>query len=457
MPDGLANPFFNPFSDNISQEGVFDNTEATPTYRTLKKRSSYDSIIASSSSSSNKGHSVFTGSILHSRARTDVQAGIPSSSHHPLRGAGISNGATDSGVTRPHLSRVLTSQLIDFEEEQREEYDLGDIDAEAAEEKAVLVHKVAHYDSLAGVALKYGINISELRRANHLWASDSIHLRKELYIPLDKVSRPQVAHGPFKGVSPQASGSSPSTTVFSGAVLVDDSSPIDHPTGYIRKIPAKQLSFFPPSAKPPKTAQDGALSLGISDESKHNARIAGTNTPPTSLNAILNALPIAASTRDSIMARLSFESATSSYNDGEHELVDVRVARHARSMSHDGIVDDYNSTTKAQKAPHPRVLKKNHGRPVGSSDINLRNFSRQDVPTYPMTSPNTMFSSSDITSFPVPVRTVQMEPSPTMHLPSSVRLSKTLGGSNVDMRREKRRPLLIDVEFDSNGGNSPSD
>ena len=44
-------------------------------------------------------------------------------------------------------------------------------------------------DSIAGVALKYGISLADLRRANHLWASDSIHLRKVLYIPFHLSTR----------------------------------------------------------------------------------------------------------------------------------------------------------------------------------------------------------------------------------------------------------------------------
>ena len=42
------------------------------------------------------------------------------------------------------------------------------------------------------MALRYGISLAELRRVNHLWASDSIHLRKVLYIPLEKADPAQV-------------------------------------------------------------------------------------------------------------------------------------------------------------------------------------------------------------------------------------------------------------------------
>ncbi|KAF9257977.1 hypothetical protein L218DRAFT_1005587 [Marasmius fiardii PR-910] len=441
MPDGLVNPFLNPFTEEaLGLKGIFNNTESTSS--TLKRRSgSFDSSVASSSSS--RGLSIFTGLNPQPSTYTGAQSGSMSCSQHPLRSAAISNGFADTGVTRPHLKRVLTTRLIDLEG-QREDEDPDYAGLEKAEEKAVLVHKVAQNDSLAGVALKYGINISDLRRANHLWASDSIHLRKELYIPLDKVSRLQVTPA-SQPVPSQTSGTSTSAQVPNEELLVDDSLTSDQPLADIRKIPIKHLSFFPPSAKPSKTGRDGPLIPEILEESNQHSRL----TPSISLNTILNALPVAASTRDSIMARLSFDSTSSSYN--EHELDDVRIGRHARSMSHDGVIDDHSSTSKAQKSSQPRVLKKSRGKPK-TYDINLKSMSPQDVTAYPMTSPNTTSSSPDIT-FPVPVRTVQMEPSPTMHLPSSVR-SKTVG---ADSRREKRRPRLIDVDFDLNGNASPSD
>ncbi|RUS21656.1 hypothetical protein BC937DRAFT_91928 [Endogone sp. FLAS-F59071] len=68
-------------------------------------------------------------------------------------------------------------------------------------EKKVIVHKVQATDTLAGVALFYGIDvcipppllpyllvlgqISTLKKVNKLWSNDSIHMRSELFIPLD--------------------------------------------------------------------------------------------------------------------------------------------------------------------------------------------------------------------------------------------------------------------------------
>lgn len=43
--------------------------------------------------------------------------------------------------------------------------------------------QVGPNDSFAGVALRYGVSIAALRRANQLWPSDPIHLRTKLLIP----------------------------------------------------------------------------------------------------------------------------------------------------------------------------------------------------------------------------------------------------------------------------------
>lgn len=44
--------------------------------------------------------------------------------------------------------------------------------------------QVGPNDSFAGLALRYGVSIAAIRRANQLWPSDPIHLRIEILIPL---------------------------------------------------------------------------------------------------------------------------------------------------------------------------------------------------------------------------------------------------------------------------------
>ncbi|KAJ2965148.1 hypothetical protein NQZ79_g115 [Umbelopsis isabellina] len=47
-----------------------------------------------------------------------------------------------------------------------------------------ILHKVQKNDTLAGIGLFYGIALQKLKKANRLWTNDSIHSRRELYIPL---------------------------------------------------------------------------------------------------------------------------------------------------------------------------------------------------------------------------------------------------------------------------------
>lgn len=52
--------------------------------------------------------------------------------------------------------------------------------------KRVIIHQVTTTDTLAGIALNYGIQVSILKKSNKLWTNDSIHTRKYLYIPFEE-------------------------------------------------------------------------------------------------------------------------------------------------------------------------------------------------------------------------------------------------------------------------------
>lgn len=47
-------------------------------------------------------------------------------------------------------------------------------------------HIVTDTDTLQGIALKYGVTTEQIRRANKLWANDSLFLRESLLIPVMK-------------------------------------------------------------------------------------------------------------------------------------------------------------------------------------------------------------------------------------------------------------------------------
>ncbi|GFG28639.1 hypothetical protein Cfor_06572 [Coptotermes formosanus] len=52
-------------------------------------------------------------------------------------------------------------------------------------------HFVKHYvlegETMQGIALKYGVTMEQIRRVNHLWASDSLFLRESLMIPVARL------------------------------------------------------------------------------------------------------------------------------------------------------------------------------------------------------------------------------------------------------------------------------
>ncbi|KAF9121305.1 hypothetical protein BGW39_010639 [Mortierella sp. 14UC] len=54
--------------------------------------------------------------------------------------------------------------------------------------KRVIIHQITMTDTLAGIALNYGIQVSILKKSNKLWTNDSIHTRKYLYIPFEECS-----------------------------------------------------------------------------------------------------------------------------------------------------------------------------------------------------------------------------------------------------------------------------
>ncbi|GAA5897821.1 LysM peptidoglycan-binding domain-containing protein [Sporobolomyces salmoneus] len=62
-------------------------------------------------------------------------------------------------------------------------------------EREVVVHKVLKTDTIASVSLQYDITQQALRKANRLWATDPIHLRPTLLIPLDECNLPSSSFG----------------------------------------------------------------------------------------------------------------------------------------------------------------------------------------------------------------------------------------------------------------------
>jgi hypothetical protein len=259
--------------------------------------------------------------------------------------------------------------------------------------------------------------LAELRKANHLWSSDSIHLRKALYIPLDGSSY-------SNRVKPLIDLDEPTPT--SSSDLYHDKS---H-TSTIRRIPVSQLSFFPPPAKPsaPPNANSGDPSAYTPPlpSSKRSGSGSGSGSPAQhsrTLTSILTAFPIAASTRDTIIARLSFDSERSSMSEGQgHELDEVRTSSlTARPSLRSSSFHDEMGHRTSPSTTRPR--------------LSSPKFAPRSV-SPPTPVDRKSWTHTDATESHAPIRTVQLEPSPAMTVPTrSVRLKlrpRELGGLNVD-------------------------
>jgi len=323
---------------------------------------------------------------------------------HPLRSAGLATAFNVTGITRPHLTRMVTvGSLVGAPPIE------SDCNIETQlEGQEVLVHEVCLFppldsakitackvcpgDSLAGISLKYGITLANLRRANHLWASDSIHLRTVLYIPLDQASRIQ--------------------KIFVDANLApvslleqsfDPEPPNDHlrvqrsSLESIQRIPSSQLSFFPPSSH--KTTQPNAPS---SFQSTYESGSRHTRSSSYPSQSITSTLPIAASSRDTFISRLSFDSVSSSYSERESEYssedLELDDVKHIADKPGDADVDSEALLTPrtTHRTTHSRTPS------ASSSQVDIRHLSsspKSYIPPHPQ------------------IRTVQLEPSPIMRIP----------------------------------------
>ena len=256
--------------------------------------------------------------------------------------------------------------------------------------------------------MKYGIRMAELRRANHLWSSDSIHLRKVLYIPLEKAThyRPTIPR------SRSADGTRSPRASQSFEMQPMTAKP---PSPVLQRIPASQLSFFPPSSKPkaPKAIAEDLFDTSYIQNNPSRRTI----TPPKALSTILTSLPIAASTRDTIIARLSFDSNsnTSVSDDQELELDDVRPStiHYAPTRHHSRPSNPWMESEPTDTKHRERL-----GLPVRAPSGGISLAPMGDSHLEPPLKQKLSWVQSDEVAHQHPiVRTVQLEPSPSMRLP----------------------------------------
>ncbi|KAF8160695.1 hypothetical protein B0H34DRAFT_672838 [Crassisporium funariophilum] len=386
----------------------------------------------------------------HTRSVTAINIVPHSAGLHPLKSAlAAPNTAIfrDLGVTRPHLSRIVNEgTLVDAPTIGSDEVLNPAVPPD--EERDVIMHEVTSKDSLAGVSLKYGISLPNLRRANQLWTSDSIHLRKVLYIPVDQASRARefITEPKLISFTPDLQDEIVEYFDAESAISSPTSGESIHasPTNLailIHKVPTKQLSFFPPPNKISTSNSNGHPEANGAQMHPTTLQQKGspglqryTSSPANnSLTSILTALPIAASTRDEIITRLSFDSVSSSFSDRSransdeesgHELDEV--AKHMRFHKHKnlGRFEDVDETTMPTPKASQRPSQLPHRQPLevtSSSSLpktsHVRSLSSSSPPRF-------YVSQAHETS----IRTYQMEPSPGMQLPTF--RSNTVGRSS---------------------------
>ncbi|KAI0066026.1 hypothetical protein BV25DRAFT_1912831 [Artomyces pyxidatus] len=436
-PDGL---YLNPFSDNVDHKPFTSALEASASRHTVvpRRRRGSDGFHGDGSKYTSHSRSrtlddVSDGarhlrrssssrtaeSSAHSRSRTmddDADAA------HPLRrSSSAKSWRSYVGNTRPHLSRMLSSH-----DDPPVEDVLDDPESETGQ-KEVMIHEIDRHDSLAGVALKYGITITDLRRANQLWASDSIHLRKHLYIPVEKARHPRL------GLASSSQEHGLSTTGSSPAAIDSPVKPDHSPIYPVHKVPAIRLSYFPPSsttsfAEPSSSRQHRGITSSTpssfsdfpaSDYQPPPATMSRASTSSSLLRAgplssLFSVLPIAASTRDELMSRLSVESASTSTTgtaSDEEELEMNAVPTTPKSR---------------QKLTHPATVVSPHHLPTSI----LPHLKAKRKP-----------SGEQIALASNPIRTVQMQPAPLMQLPEHISRSssKTSVDANVAWRAAEFR------------------
>jgi hypothetical protein len=151
--------------------------------------------------------------------------------------------------------------------------------------------------------------MADLRKANQMWPSDSIHLRKSLNIPVGKASklRQLNADAPMEA---QRTGSSSSTASLEA--LPD-----------VRRIPASHLSFFPQGTpSDADTVVTDTRRPRISGQSNFGGSGLSSISPSPNSSSIFSTLPRAFPiAKDAIMSRLSLDSGgTPPKEEQEHEM-----------------------------------------------------------------------------------------------------------------------------------------
>ncbi|KAA1471804.1 hypothetical protein DENSPDRAFT_837887 [Dentipellis sp. KUC8613] len=413
--------------------------------------------------------------------------------HHPLSRRASSSSAKSAriqstGNTRPRLTRLLSSWSTDdaapsSPEAQRQSAETsrgsgrgsaGNGTPVKGEEKVVLVHDVAPKDSLAGVALKYGISLAELRRANQLWTSDSIHLRKVLYIPVEhaRLAKARLAlELAESNASHTQAVSQGQLNEVNGVVEVPQSGRevlLDHPNRpessgdlpfksyVVRRIPAERLSYFPspqsdshtshshlttshtqstsvtsplqstasdrlpdyfrgPGRPPPLQSHRRSQTLSSATGALHN--LSNLRSPVQALSSFFSGLPIIPNAADGLLSRLSIDSATVPATPKSHSTTPVAYPIPFSKQCHKGSPSPKRLSPSS--LPSFSLLSRTPSGGKGKGRLISMPGGKESPPEHiPMAGNG--------------IRTMQMQPALAMQLPAQITRSPSKGNATMD-------------------------
>lgn len=265
-------------------------------------------------------------------------------------------------------------------------------------------------DSLPGIALKYHVSLATLRNTNKLWANDTIHLRQVLYIPTQAIASSKtnsVSHL-SRGRPEYPTHSNHFTPEVQTGTFPrrghDSAAPNTISTGNtsatIKRVPLSELSFFPPSSTSALSPPSEPKSLTIPPKSNHTGI-----PPPSSFNnfsirgaSTFGLANLLNGAKDEIISRLSFDSTRGSSDAASEERHDVEleiVRGPRRARRRGSVTDDDDRDGEWISQPANGVAFAMHS--VAEQDSVILNTPRK----------------------PKVIRTVQLQPSPTMVIPAS--------------------------------------
>ncbi|KAI0640468.1 hypothetical protein C8Q79DRAFT_1015249 [Trametes meyenii] len=444
-------------------------------------------------------HDPWTGEgVSHARARTlDSDTGEGPSwrgrgdaNQHPLWPPSVasSSSVTLDHDTRPSMKRMLTRGDEADAFRERVEDSVHTRSRSHDKEMLVIVHEVQPTDSLAGVALKYGISLAELRRANQLWTSDTIHLRNALYIPVEKARH--VRHLKNASLDGDAQPDHPDPPASGPGPPPEEDIPSREADNFtLRRVPASQLSYFPPpnQSSPPRPSRNivsaqtlpsrrpskgpARPSIPVSFSRSHDAPLQSVlDVFSTSLHSTASQLRAYAQAQGSLFtgfpakqsaslaSRLSLDSASATASSAsedlewEHELDDIGARPRRRpetlkahagktfsglatsSEGHDSVEldaapfssspPDGRLTSKGSSARAGSRLRRNSSGRSRGEDTEKRIVPYAGVDDGGMSGPQGERGVAAVT-----VRTAQLEPSPGMQLPALQRRRPRTGES----------------------------